>query len=100
MASDSNPSDRSDPDRRSDPNDGPQEGYTDHEHVDESAYDQGREVETTDQQGGDGWWDAGLVGTLLVVGLAMFLFPEPASSGIGVALMLIGAAIWVLDVVA
>ncbi|WP_435181676.1 hypothetical protein [Halorussus sp. AFM4] len=45
----------------------------------------------------ESWWDEGLVTLLLVAGLALFLFPEPATSGLGVALMAVGAALWLLD---
>lgn len=71
--------------------------YRDDEYSEVASDDAGA---TADERGGDGWWDEGLVGLLLVAGLALLLFPEPATSGIGVGLLSVGAALWVLDAVA
>jgi hypothetical protein len=38
----------------------------------------------------------GLAGLLIIVGLILFIFPEPATSGLGVILMLIGVLLWLL----
>lgn len=35
-----------------------------------------------------------LVGLLLLVGVILFLFPEPATSGLGATLILLGILIW------
>lgn len=42
-------------------------------------------------------WDEGLYTTLIVVGAVLILFPEPATSGIGVLLALAGAIGWIYD---
>ena len=42
-------------------------------------------------------WDEGMIGTLLLVGLALFLIPEPTTSAIGVFLLALGAGAWVVD---
>ena len=44
-----------------------------------------REGISTDDEGGS-WWDEGLITLLLVGGLALFLFPEPATSAVGIVL--------------
>lgn len=41
----------------------------------------------------------GLAGTLLLVGFILFIIPEPATSGIGTALMLAGLVLWVVQTV-
>ena len=45
---------------------------------------------------GGGLGGAGLAGLLILVGLVLFIFPEPATSGLGVILMLIGVLLWLL----
>ncbi|WP_433634057.1 hypothetical protein [Halomicrococcus sp. NG-SE-24] len=39
----------------------------------------------------------GLVGLLLVAGGILFFFPEPATSGIGVMLIIAAVVIWVIQ---
>jgi hypothetical protein len=39
----------------------------------------------------------GLVGLLLLVGIVLFLFPEPATSGIGIALIVAALVLWVVQ---
>lgn len=36
----------------------------------------------------------GLGGLLVLVGLVLFIIPEPATSGLGVALMVLGLIVW------
>ncbi|WP_435180277.1 hypothetical protein [Halorussus sp. AFM4] len=43
--------------------------------------------------------DEELVPALFVVGVLLFLFPEPATSAVGVFLVGIGLAVWAWDVV-
>lgn len=38
----------------------------------------------------------GLAGLLILVGLVLFIFPEPATSGLGVVLMVLGVLLWLL----
>jgi hypothetical protein len=44
--------------------------------------------------------DDRLVGIVLVVGLALFLFPEPVTSAVGVLLLAVGVGAWVVDALA
>ncbi|MFC4359170.1 hypothetical protein ACFO0N_14580 [Halobium salinum] len=39
----------------------------------------------------------GLVGLLLLVGIILFLFPEPATSGIGITLIVVALVLWVVQ---
>lgn len=39
----------------------------------------------------------GLVGLLLLAGIILFIFPEPATSGIGVMLIIVAVIIWVIQ---
>lgn len=43
------------------------------------------------RRGGRRRWNEGIIGTLLVVGLFLFLLPEPTISGVGILLIAIGA---------
>lgn len=45
----------------------------------------------------ESWWEGGLATLLLVAGVLLFLFPEPATSGLGVLLILAGAVVWLID---
>ncbi len=54
---------------------------------DEMVYAGGRE-------GDDSWLGTGLGVTLVVVGLVLFLFPEPATSLTGILLMVTGLVVW------
>ena len=38
----------------------------------------------------------GLGGLLILVGLVLFIIPEPATSGLGVVLMVLGVLLWLL----
>lgn len=49
-------------------------------------------------QGGDGSRAIeGIATLLLIAGFILFLFPEPASSLLGIALILVGAVLWLID---
>jgi len=37
-----------------------------------------------------GWWDEGLISLLIVAGVVLFLLPEPATSMVGIGLVLLG----------
>lgn len=52
---------------------------------------------TADREDGGSWWDEALISTLLVAGIALFLFPEPATSMLGIALISIGVLAWLID---
>lgn len=47
-----------------------------------------------DDGGSDG---AGVPALLILVGAGLFVFPEPATSAIGAALVLVGAVAWFVD---
>ncbi|GAA0662184.1 hypothetical protein ACFQDG_06910 [Natronoarchaeum mannanilyticum] len=47
----------------------------------------------------DGWLDEGIIGTLLVVGVVLFLVPEPSTSALGILLIVIGVLGWAVDAV-
>jgi hypothetical protein len=53
-----------------------------------------RDAERTE---GDGWLDEGLIGLVLVAGIALFLFPEPATSAVGIVLITLGVIGWIID---
>lgn len=55
----------------------------------------GEDVRETDDA--DTWLGEGVATLLLAVGLALFLFPEPASSTLGILLMLGGLLIWLAE---
>lgn len=55
---------------------------------DEAVYADGRESD-------DGWLGIGLAGTLLLTGVILFLFPEPATSMLGIGLIVAGLVVWV-----
>ena len=42
-------------------------------------------------------WDEGLITLLIVGGAILFLFPEPATSGLGILLMGLGVLLWLVD---
>lgn len=39
----------------------------------------------------------GLVGLLLLIGLILFVFPEPATSGLGVTIIVIALIVWAVS---
>lgn len=52
---------------------------------------------TGDESEDDSWWDEGLIGTVLVVGVVLFLFPEPATSALGIGLIAVGLIAGLVD---
>jgi hypothetical protein len=46
---------------------------------------------------GDGFWDVGVVTALVLGGLALVVFPEPATTITGVLLVTIGVSLAVLN---
>lgn len=46
---------------------------------------------------GGSWWGESLSSILLITGLVLFIFPEPATSALGVILMLAGAFGWIVS---
>lgn len=55
----------------------------------EMVYADGREAD-------DSWLTSGLAWALLGSGVVLFLFPEPATSMVGIGLIVAGLAAWVL----
>ncbi|WP_254534526.1 hypothetical protein [Halomarina litorea] len=39
----------------------------------------------------------GLVGLLLVIGIVLFLFPEPVTSGLGISLIVAAVVLWAIQ---
>lgn len=64
------------------------------EEYDQEDYD---EAAVADDEEDDAGWDVGVIGTLLLVGLFLFLFPEPTTSAVGIFLLAIGVGAWVVD---
>ena len=60
---------------------------------DEEAYD----GTTHDTEDDDSWWEEGLAGTLILVGVVLFFFPEPATSVLGIVLLGVGVLAWIAD---
>lgn len=77
-----------------DPDDDVTEANAPVDDVSEDRYD-----ESTDAEKSDSWWDVGLITLLLVAGVVLFVFPEPVTSGLGILLVLTGAALWLVDLV-
>ena len=44
--------------------------------------------------------DAELIPSILIAGVLLFLFPEPATSALGIVLVGIGVVLWLRDVIA
>lgn len=63
---------------------------------DEGAYE-GSEDGFYDEDDDGSLWDEGLITLLIVAGVVLFLFPEPATSGLGVLLLSIGVIAWLID---
>ena len=77
-----------------DPNDDVSEANAPVNDVYEDKYDK-----PEDDEKSDSWWDVGLITLLLVAGVILFVFPEPVTSGLGILLILTGAALWLVDLV-
>lgn len=43
------------------------------------------------------WLDEGAISLLLLAGVALFVFPEPATSALGIVLISIGVVAWLAD---
>lgn len=73
------------------------------DHGRDSGYDEGyeaddgtsyrREVARGDASA-EGGVDDGIIGVVVVAGIALFLFPEPATSVVGLALVVAGVVAW------
>lgn len=55
--------------------------------------------EETRDESDESWLDEGIIGTLLVVGVVLFLIPEPSTSALGILLIVIGVLGWAVDAV-
>lgn len=56
----------------------------------------GRMVYADGREADDSWLTRGLATMLLVTGAILFLFPEPATSMVGIGLIVTGLVIWVV----
>ena len=52
---------------------------------------------TADPEGEGSWWSEAWISVVILVGVALFLFPEPATSMLGIALILLGVGAWIVD---
>lgn len=68
----------------------PGRGYDENAEEHERVYD-----EVGSEEGS--WWDEGLITLAIVVGLVLFLFPEPATSALGAVLFVAGVMGWLVD---
>lgn len=64
---------------------------------DERGYDPHGETGGEEGGGVTRFSDERLITLVIVVGAALFLFPEPATSGLGVLLLAIGVVAWLVD---
>lgn len=52
--------------------------------------------ESADEDDGS-WLDGGVITLTILAGVALFLFPEPATSGLGILLIGVGVVAWLID---
>lgn len=81
--------------------------YTETEHTEIENKEYGeerhpREVEdrpyvAEEDEDEGGWWDEGMITLLIIAGAALFLFPEPGTSAIGILLLAAGVGGWIVD---
>lgn len=57
-------------------------------------------TEETPAETGGSWWGEGLITLVLVAGVILFLFPEPATSALGMLLIVVGVIAWLIDLFA
>lgn len=62
----------------------------------ERTYERGTRETRGEELGEGSWWDEGLISLLLVVGIVLFLIPEPATSGLGILLVGAGVMLWLV----
>lgn len=63
--------------------------------LDEGGYDEGHDREDP----GDTDWGGRLAAVLVVGGIALLLIPEPATSGAGSLMLIVGAFLWLIDAI-
>lgn len=63
----------------------------------EEPYEAGPEAEGDVDRSDGSWLDEGLITLLFLVGIGLFIFPEPATSGLGVVLIATATVLWLLD---
>jgi len=56
--------------------------------------------ESAEHEGDGGWLGIGLSTTIVVAGVLLFLFPEPATSAVGLLLVFAGTLMWLFELVA
>lgn len=78
-------------------------GLTDREADDPEPYGDPAERHPYDETLADrdegSWLDEGVITVLLVAGVALFVFPEPATSALGMVLIATGLVVWLYDLV-
>lgn len=65
------------------------------QYLNEGGYDE----EHARRDPGNPLWDESLIVLLLVAGVALLLFPEPATSAVGVLLIAAGIVAWLVDAI-
>lgn len=63
---------------------------------DDRRADEGRDRPSGNE--GESWLDEGLITLLIVGGALLFLFPEPATSAVGIVLLGVGIIAWAADI--
>ncbi|GAB3669734.1 hypothetical protein GCM10028856_18040 [Halopiger thermotolerans] len=66
------------------------------DYPDEGTYE-GTADSYSDEDDDGSLWDEGLITLLIVAGVVLFLFPEPATSGLGILLLSVGVLAWLVD---
>ncbi|WP_327051151.1 hypothetical protein [Halomicrococcus gelatinilyticus] len=74
------------------------ETVTDEEAYDGSRRDDRYDEATTDEEGT--WLDEGIISLVLLAGVVLLFFPEPATSALGILLLGVGVVAWVIDALA
>lgn len=62
-----------------------------------TEYEERTYVAEEDESDWTDWLDEGTITLMLVVGVALFLFPEPSTSAIGILLIAAGVGGWIVD---
>ena len=62
----------------------------------EDTPDEGYVGDASGEDGGS-WWEEGVITVILITGVVLFLFPEPATSMLGIVLIVIGVVAWLVD---
>ena len=70
--------------------------YDEEPRYDETGYEGAGDSPHDDDDNGS-LWDESLITLLIIGGVVLFLFPEPATSALGILLLAIGVIAWLVD---